>query len=360
MDHSNSRIERGHGTFSDDAGANEDDDLLVGLDEERDHPTEQASWSRSGTQSPLVRLGDGPGSPTGSEYESGGQTPVTQDPYTSSVSSSARSTKGSKDGKAASHIVPTPTNGNALLPDEDYHRIATTPPAVPTSTPDAETGPRQGFGGRIMRLPSAAGPWLSRLASRLTRTSTSIFQKQPERVRRVQIKVATGIGRFLRGLWTFMNPPLWAMLAAIVVASIPSLQRLFFTPGTFIQNSVTSAISQSGGVAVPLILVVLGANLARNTGTNDPHKIEDEKLNKKLLIAALISRMLLPILIMAPLIALAAKYVPISILDDPIFVVVCFLLIGAPSALQLAQICQINGVYENVMSKLLFQSYVIW
>ncbi|KAF7898756.1 hypothetical protein EAF00_005202 [Botryotinia globosa] len=63
---------------------------------------------------------------------------------------------------------------------------------------------------------------------------------------------------------------------------------------------------------------------------------------------------------MAPLLALTAKYVPVSILDDPIFVIVCFLLTGAPSALQLAQICQINGVYEGVMSKLLFQSYVIW
>jgi predicted permease len=64
-------------------------------------------------------------------------------------------------------------------------------------------------------------------------------------------------------LWEFMNPPLWAMLVAIIVASIPSLQHLFFTEGTFVQNSVTRAISQSAGVAVPLILVVLGGNLAR-------------------------------------------------------------------------------------------------
>ena len=63
---------------------------------------------------------------------------------------------------------------------------------------------------------------------------------------------------------------------------------------------------------------------------------------------------------MAPMLALLAKYVPISILDDPIFVIVCFLLTGAPSALQLAQICQINNVYVGAMSKLLFQSYVVW
>src|SRR5438046_4308731 len=78
------------------------------------------------------------------------------------------------------------------------------------------------------------------------------------------------------------------------------------------------------------------------------------------MLASLISRMLLPTIITAPILALIAKYVPVSIVDDPIFVIVCFLLTGAASALQLAQICQINGVYEGVMSKLLFQSYVIW
>lgn len=49
-----------------------------------------------------------------------------------------------------------------------------------------------------------------------------------------------------------------------------------------------------------------------------------------------------------------------SIFDDPIFVIVCFLITGAPSALQLAQICQINNVYMKTMSRLLFQSYVVW
>jgi choline kinase len=112
-------------------------------------------------------------------------------------------------------------------------------------------------------------------------------------------------------------------------------------------------------VAVPLILVVLGANLARNTLPKDQLS-EDPKLEKNLLIASLISRMLLPTIVMAPLLALIAKYVPVSILDDPIFVVVVFLLTGAPSALQLAQICQLNNVYLGAMTNLLFQSYVVW
>ncbi|KAK4239751.1 auxin efflux carrier [Achaetomium macrosporum] len=162
-------------------------------------------------------------------------------------------------------------------------------------------------------------------------------------------------------LWDFMNPPLWAMLVAVLVASVPDLQALFFREGSFIKTSVTSAISSSAGVAVPLILVVLGANLARNTQAHEDETDPEEKeIGTRLLVASLIARMLLPTLIMAPILALFAKYVPVSILDDPIFVIVCFLLSGAPSALQLAQICQINNVYETVMSRVLFQSYVIW
>lgn len=172
-----------------------------------------------------------------------------------------------------------------------------------------------------------------------------------------QQKAAAKLSNFL---WEFMNPPLWAMLAAVIVASVPDLQRLFFEEGSFVKNSVTSAVSSSAGVAVPLILVVLGANLARNTQKRDAAEPEEAVIGGKLLVASLVCRMLLPTLIMAPILAVFAKYVPVSILDDPIFVIVCFLLTGAPSALQLAQICQINSVYENVMSKILFQSYVIW
>ena len=123
------------------------------------------------------------------------------------------------------------------------------------------------------------------------------------------------------------------------------------------------ALGQSGGVAVPLILFVLGGNLARNTLPKTSEQAidtEDPKEERNVLVAALVSRMLLPTIFMAPLLALTAKYVPVSILDDPIFVIVCFLLTGAPSALQLAQICQVNGVYMGAMSRLLFQSYVVW
>jgi len=200
------------------------------------------------------------------------------------------------------------------------------------------------------------------MTSRISRVSRKGFNALPQPMRRTLGRTHSALSRFFAGMWEFMNPPLWAMLIAVVVASIPKLQRLFFQEGSFIANSVTRAVSQSGGVAVPLILVVLGANLARNTLPKEARAedAEENKIETKLLVACLLSRMFLPTLIMAPLLALAAKFIPVSILDDPIFVIVCFLLTGAPSALQLAQICQINNVYQGVMSKLLFQSYVIW
>ena len=93
------------------------------------------------------------------------------------------------------------------------------------------------------------------------------------------------------------------MLIAVIVASVPALQHLFFDKGTFISNSVTRAVTQSGNVAVPLILVVLGGNLARNTLPRDesPATPEEKREETKILYASLISRMLLPTLCMAPL-----------------------------------------------------------
>jgi predicted permease len=191
--------------------------------------------------------------------------------------------------------------------------------------------------------------------------ATAAFESLPRPVQKVLSVVWYKTRGFLAGVWEFMNPPLWAMLIAIVVASVPALQHLFYDDGTFVRNSVTRAVDQSGGVAVPLILVVLGGNLARNTvPKNNPGDIADPKVEKKLLYAALVSRMLLPTLIMAPFIALVAKYVPVSIVDDKIFVIVCYLLIGAPSALQLMQIGQQRNAYPGLMSRIMFHSYVVW
>ncbi|KAI9795525.1 MAG: hypothetical protein M1833_006996 [Piccolia ochrophora] len=363
---SNSASERGYGGYRDDPDSGlEGDDAREGVVAERGNASSTQETSKSPQENGNGDLAAVKG-PNG--------VPVRQ--FSGSVDSEQTATKGHQralsidsissadqqergDGASQDLLVP-PVNGNVLSrPSSNDHIISF--PHIRSTAASYDHGASDGSNGWLTRVQGFLQEGRSTASSKGSHLLTRMFQQMPRSLQNAFTKTQKGLHHFLRGLWSFMNPPLWAMLAAIIVASIPSLQRLFFTPGTFVQNSVSSAIQQSGGVAVPLILVVLGANLARNTIPNDPHRtIESEKLDTRLLIAALVSRMLLPIVIMAPLLALAAKYVPVSILDDPIFVIVCFLLTGAPSALQLAQICQINGVYEGVMSKLLFQSYVIW
>jgi len=226
-----------------------------------------------------------------------------------------------------------------------------------SSMSNMRVDPNTAFGRGLRRMSTG----LSIVNRKTSNAGNRVFSAMPSPIQRFLGPVLAFLKHFFRGVWDFMNPPLWAMLVAIIVATVPALQRFFFTKGSFVNNSVTSAVAQSAGVAVPLILVVLGANLARNTLPQESlTDMEEQKLEGRMLIACIISRMLLPTILVSPLLALAAKYVPVSILDDPIFVVVMFLLVGAPSALQLAQICQLNNVYQGVMSKLLFQSYVIW
>lgn len=290
------------------------------------------------------------GSFDSSRYEPAGRTPIAN---ASRVSLAGSSDDGLPSKKQLSEN-PTALGGNHPILNGHDSDMLSFPRIRHEELPEEP----KGFFGRlfasiktrIVSCKRATGQSLQRLYQKLPRP----LQVTLRFFKRAYAKIANFV-------WEFMNPPLWAMLIAVLVASVPALQKLFFEEGSFVQNSVTNAVRSSGDVAVPLILVVLGANLARNTMAKDEAlDPEEEHMGNKLLIAALISRMILPTAIMAPLLALTAKYLPISILDDPIFIIVCFLLTGAPSALQLAQICQINAVYEKTMGKILFQSYVIW
>lgn len=349
-EHTSSRVEQGRGSYHDDLD-------IDGLDDQ--HNGSQTQHRYQGAGNGEVLSGAGTMSQTESEFDSGGHTPVTHQRYSSSLASDASSTDRAKPSSAHRLLV-TPLNGNTMSGNGYSNRITSFPSIASSSYPTDDEIP-DGLRGWPIRAKIGIHRVISRGSNHVQDFFGRSFRAFPGPVQKGLARCYVTARRFLQGVWSFMNPPLWAMLAAIIVASVPSLQRLFFTEGTFINNSVTRAVSQSGGVAIPLILVVLGANLARNTlPTQADHALDEDQEERKLLIASLISRMLLPIIVMGPLLALAAKYVPVSILDDPIFVVVCFLLTGAPTALQLAQICQINGVYMGAMSKLLFQSYVVW
>ncbi|KAJ6120996.1 hypothetical protein N7523_005276 [Penicillium sp. IBT 18751x] len=293
------------------------------------------------------------------EFQSGDQTPVSTYEYTYTKTSSVGSREGTVVGSHVSDEPSTigPPPSGPFLPRQSSRGDI-------LSFPDVEATAREAHAADqtyMQRWKSSIRQRRDRMYESWEKKSGDLYGRLPSKAQKTLSVITRGIGRFMRGAWDFMNPPLWAMLVAIVVASFPSLQSLFFDEGTFVRNSVTRAVEQNAQVAVPLILVVLGANLARNTLSEEAlADMEHPSDERKLIIASLVARMLLPTLIMAPLLALLAKFVPISILDDPIFIIVCFLLTGAPSALQLAQICQINNVYVGAMSKLLFQSYVVW
>lgn len=157
-----------------------------------------------------------------------------------------------------------------------------------------------------------------------------------------------------RWFTSVMNPPLWAMLISIIVGAIPPLKNEFFYNDSFLQHTVTGGIRQLGSIAIPLILVVLGSNLAPDDSTAPPSKHYN-----KLILGSLMSRIFLPSLIILPTIALCVKYIKVSIFDDPIFLLVAFVLTIAPPAIQLSQICQLNKVFEKEMAGVLFWGYVV-
>ncbi|KAJ5682804.1 hypothetical protein N7462_005969 [Penicillium macrosclerotiorum] len=325
-----SRIEQGQARYSDNPEQTDPDEPLV----------------RTRSSDDLHRTAS-----SGSEFQSGDQTPVSTCAYPYHKVTSIHS------------------QDHDVLEHEEQH--SDRPPSILGPPPRGPFLPRQSSRGDILSFPDVEGTaqypedveqtFFQRFKASLRNSrrafheswdkkTRALYSRLPSNVQKVLSTISHGIIIFLRGTWDFMNPPLWAMLVAIIVAS-----------GTFVRNSVTRAVDQNAQVAVPLILVVLGANLARNTLSEENlADMESPHAERKLIIASLVARMLLPTLVMAPLLALTAKFVPISILDDPIFIIVCFLLTGAPSALQLAQICQINNVYVGAMSRLLFQSYVVW
>jgi predicted permease len=285
-------------------------------------------------------------------FDPAGRTPVAGTSRISLAEANDDSTLPSKNGLAKN---PTALGGNhPILNGEDADILSF--PRI-RNEDDVDETPK---GGPVRRLRNNIAGRLSSLKKSTAESLGRFYEALPKPLQTLLRGLNVVYNKVSNFIWEFMNPPLWAMLIAVLVASVPALQRTFFEEGSFINNSVTNAVKSNGGVAVPLILVVLGANLARNTVAKDNYDPEEEQIGTRLLIASLISRMVLPTVIMAPVLAVVAKYVNVSILDDPIFVIVCFLLTGAPSALQLAQICQINNVYEKTMGRILFQSYVIW
>lgn len=168
------------------------------------------------------------------------------------------------------------------------------------------------------------------------------------------LKVWLKLKSFYLTLRGYLNPPLYSMIIAILVAAIPPVQHELFHKSGFINNTFSEAVSQLGSVSIPLILIVLGSNLYPSTET-----FPKSHNHKRLIIGSICGRMILPSCFLLPIIVIAVKYINVSILDDPIFLVVGFLLTVSPPAIQLTQITQLNEFFEAEMSNILFWGYVV-
>lgn len=158
----------------------------------------------------------------------------------------------------------------------------------------------------------------------------------------------------VRCFMSFMNPPLYAMLLSLIVGSVQLLKALFFDNDSFVKNTVTKAILELGSVSIPLILMVLGSNLKPSDDNPPP-----SRHYTRIIIASLLSRMIIPAVVLLPLIAICVKYIKNSLLADPIFLLVAFILTVSPPAIQLTQITQLNGIYEREMAGIMFWGYAV-
>ncbi|KAF9446034.1 hypothetical protein P691DRAFT_804774, partial [Macrolepiota fuliginosa MF-IS2] len=220
----------------------------------------------------------------------------------------------------------------------------------------------------------------------------------PSIVQRSNSGTVERIKRSILRAWTsfndFMTVPLWASIASLVVAGIPSLQHWL----QFHAQPIKGAISSAGNCSIPVTLVVLGAyfypdppevgNSTPNVpgvlttsqststlvgtvrsffakpthvGTPSLKQIDPRKGETKTVIIAVISRMILTPLVLMPLLVLSAKYDFHAVFEDPVFVVANVLLLASPPALTLAQITQAasGDAFERLISRTIFWSYCV-
>ncbi|ORZ06492.1 auxin efflux carrier [Absidia repens] len=160
-----------------------------------------------------------------------------------------------------------------------------------------------------------------------------------------------------------MTPPLYAALLALVVGLSP-LQQVLYNPHSFLYPSFTKAIEMCGKAAVPIILSCLGAQLASMTGeATEEHGGHDDTATATTMTScvtlAVVMRMLVAPLFVFPLVILFVQYgSAYSILaTDPVFIVMMLVLGCTPTAINLIQIAQVNGMFEHEMLSMLFWSY---
>lgn len=151
----------------------------------------------------------------------------------------------------------------------------------------------------------------------------------------------------------YMSPPLYAALLAMIVGLCPSLKNLLYNQDSFLYGSFTTAIQNCGKASVPLTLFCLGAQLKNMNETTT--KIQSQTP----VFLTILLRMIVTPLVVLPIVYLFAKYGSrwSELASDPMFIVSMVIVGCTPTSINLAQITQVSGVYEQEMLSVLFWSY---
>lgn len=153
-------------------------------------------------------------------------------------------------------------------------------------------------------------------------------------------------------LHSYMSPPLYAAVLALVVGLSP-LRPLFFSEHAFLYPTVTKAIQSCGKAAVPLILICLGSQLTWIAQeTPSPSSL-------RVVVASLVTRMVAPAIVIGIVVTTLNLSIKFDLLQDPMFVVSIIILGSTPTAINLSQITQVSGMFEQEMMQVLFWNYAV-
>ncbi|OAQ34060.1 auxin efflux carrier [Linnemannia elongata AG-77] len=147
-----------------------------------------------------------------------------------------------------------------------------------------------------------------------------------------------------------LTPPLLTALVALVVGLVPALHHFFMSHESKFYAFVVRPLEECGAGAIPLILLCLGAqvvHLASSSSSISPVGY------------AILARNILAPLICLPAILFHPTSLSPTLTQDPVFKMVLVLVAGAPTAINLTQLCQIKGFFEREMATMLFWSYCV-
>ncbi|KAI7848543.1 auxin efflux carrier [Circinella umbellata] len=160
--------------------------------------------------------------------------------------------------------------------------------------------------------------------------------------------------RIARRIHRFMSPPLYAAFLGLFVGLTP-LKHLMYDHDSFLYPCFTKAIQVCGHAAVPMILTCLGAQLTMIAQSQQPAQ---PAMKAPVFTAIFVRMILMPFVAIPIAIAFVVYGSSWSLLaTDPVFITMMIVLGCTPTAINLVQITQVNGLFEEEMLRMLFWSY---